>query len=455
MIVYKLPFLGNKGGFGIMAIWPYLPTRFAAPEKFAELNNKILAFKNGIGAEAIADEIIGYSNILLQNLGVAEEWTLAVIPASNQMKTNRRFKGFANHLCLNLGFFNGFDLIKATGFRIERKLQVDRDSVNILQHLSFDNSVKGKKILLFDDVYTSGKTFELISHKLIALGAKDVFGLFLSKTVWPEENNFDFEFNLNYVKPGPAKREFADCNKWIFDIAKKVLAPINFKTGVYSKFGLNIDWIELPKGYYVRGGNVDKEWLSTSNKEFHPQHEVMIDSFKMALTTVTFEQFDTYCEMACKERPGDNSWGRGFHPVININWFEANCFANWLGCRLPTEAEWEYACRAGSKTAFNNGKDFLTNANFNSNRTQKVHVSGINDWILYGMHGNVWEWCSDWFGYYSKESLQNPKGPSAGQYKIIRGGCYLSSMALCTSYYRGKNTPNYKSSEIGFRLVIP
>jgi sulfatase modifying factor 1 len=462
MNVYKLPFIGNKSGFGFIALWPYLPSRYTAPEKFSEVRDKILAFKGGFGSTAIASEFISKSYMLKQNLGELAEWTLAVIPASNQIKTECRFKAFANLLSLNLGFNNGFDLIRAEGDRAERKLQQDRDSVNILNHLNFPQSIKGKKIILFDDVLTTGKSFELIAFKLMELGAEDVFGLFLSKTVWPTENSIDFEFSPNgdkraITQMGLFETLEAKTNspKILYPFSSKIFAPGNFRTGVYSKNGVNIDWIELPKGYFFRGDNGNKIGLSTSNKDYKPPNLVMVDSFKIALTTITFEQYDKMCTLISKEKPSDNSWGRGDFPVININWYEANFFANWLGCRLPTETEWEYACRAGTQTAFNNGSNYLIDANFNSNRTKPVGLSGRNDWSLYGMHGNVWEWCSDWFDYYSKTEFENPKGPEKGFYKIIRGGSYLSPMPLCSSYFRANNRPEFRSCGIGFRVVVP
>lgn len=87
--------------------------------------------------------------------------------------------------------------------------------------------------------------------------------------------------------------------------------------------------------------------------------------------------------------------------MINVSWDDATAFAKWMGCRLPTEAEWEYACRAGSTTPYNTGENLTTSqANYDFTLTSSRMLFLPNTWGLYDMHGNVWEWCSDWHGDY-------------------------------------------------------
>jgi len=142
--------------------------------------------------------------------------------------------------------------------------------------------------------------------------------------------------------------------------------------------------------------------------------------------------------------------------------------------RLPTEAEWEYACRAGTTTPFNTGENITTgqanyNGDFPYNNSKKggwqkntVEVDSLkpNKWGLYNMHGNVWEWCSDWYGekYYdecvAKGGEENPAGSETGSNRVIRGGSWSGSEGRCRSASRGYDTPDGRGSAVGFRLVF-
>jgi formylglycine-generating enzyme required for sulfatase activity len=140
--------------------------------------------------------------------------------------------------------------------------------------------------------------------------------------------------------------------------------------------------------------------------------------------------------------------------------------ANANGYRLPTEAEWEYACRAGTTTPFNTGNNITTgNANYDGNNPYDNNAKGTyrerttpagsfapNPWGLYDMHGNVWEWCWDWYEYTSGMQT-NPRGAVSGANRVQRGGGWGSSAALVRSAYRGHYTPSNRIYNLGFRLV--
>ena len=138
-------------------------------------------------------------------------------------------------------------------------------------------------------------------------------------------------------------------------------------------------------------------------------------------------------------------------PVSQVTWYDAQAFAEWMGCRLPTEAEFEYAARANTKTPFYTGDCLTTDqANFNGeepysncekgeNRKKPLPVGSFapNAFGLYDMHGNMVEWCSDWYGEYNMDEKINPKGPETGEIKVIRGGGFWTpgmEMPVCMSW---------------------
>jgi formylglycine-generating enzyme required for sulfatase activity len=248
-----------------------------------------------------------------------------------------------------------------------------------------------------------------------------------------------------------------DLSKEIAD--KKEIKEIRNNGNVKSA----IEFVEIPGGSFMMGSPEDEP-----EREFdEPQYYISISPFKMSKYEITFNQYDAFCDATGKKKPEDEGWGRGNRPVINVTWNEANDFAVWAGCRLPTEAEWEYACRAGTASPFYTGNNITTNqVNYNGNRPYHIYPKGDdrqrtlpvgsfqpNPWGLYDMHGNVAEWCSDWFSRKYVPPAKNPKGPQTGTYKIIRGGSWCLHAYMARSAKRDNDLPYFGYSSVGFRLV--
>jgi formylglycine-generating enzyme required for sulfatase activity len=226
-----------------------------------------------------------------------------------------------------------------------------------------------------------------------------------------------------------------------------------------------IEWVDIAAGTFIMGSP-----SSEVNRESDEmQHKVTLSAFKMSKYPVTFEQYDLFCEATGRtgrSKPSDEGWGRGNRPVVNVDWDDANAFAEWIGYRLPTEAEWEYACRAGTPTPFNTGNNLTTSkANYGNylhmnnakEKTMPVGSFAANSYGLHDMHGNVWELCSDWYGDYSSSAIINinPNGALSGTRRVARGGCWRSDSRECRSAYRSHIPPYYHDNNIGFRLVSP
>jgi formylglycine-generating enzyme required for sulfatase activity len=199
-----------------------------------------------------------------------------------------------------------------------------------------------------------------------------------------------------------------------------------------------------------------------------PARKVMLTkTFWMGKTEVTQSQYEAIMGKNPSKFQGANN------PVELVSWTEAVEFCKKLTqrehkvgrlpatqeYRLPTEAEWEYCCRAGTTTKYSFGDDeskISEHAWHRENSSSKTHPAAEkkpNDWGLYDMHGNVYEWCQDWFGNYPSGAQVDPTGPASGSYRVDRGGSWGSSARFCRSAFRGRSTPSRRYNGLGFRLV--
>ena len=184
------------------------------------------------------------------------------------------------------------------------------------------------------------------------------------------------------------------------------------------------------------------------------QHEVTLTKpFYMGKHEVTQEQWESVMGKNPSEEKGNKL------PVTNVSWIDCQEFIKKLnaktdgGYRLPTESEWEYACRAGTTTAYSFG-DSLTksDANIDSGGSKAVGSYKPNAFGLYDLHGNVWEWCEDWHGEYPF-AVADPKGPAKGNLRVLRGGCFFDNALKAGSSFRHGHAPANGEYRNGFRLA--
>jgi formylglycine-generating enzyme required for sulfatase activity len=209
-------------------------------------------------------------------------------------------------------------------------------------------------------------------------------------------------------------------------------------------------------------GSPDSEQGRASNEG--PQHEVTISKpFYMGATEVTQAQYEAVMGTNPSKIKGPTN------PVVSVSWEDAGEFCRKLSektgktVRLPTEAEWEYACRAGTKTRFSFGDSDIALGDYawcGRNSGGKAHPVGRkkpNAWGLYDMHGNVWEWCVDWYGSYSSGASTDPQGAGSGGTRVARGGAWDfddSGVFRCAYRFSRDFAPTARSYYRGFRCAM-
>ena len=275
----------------------------------------------------------------------------------------------------------------------------------------------------------------------------------------------------------------------------------------------------IPPGTYEMGSKLspervlatyggEAEWKQFHERE-HPRHTVTLTrGFWLATKEVTVGEFRAFADEARyrtdAEKDGSGwtysldkaewqdtkgaSWRNpgwtleDLQPVVLVSWNDAAAYCQWLSrktgktYRLPTEAQWEYACRAGTDTEFwwgdraehgrgcpngadetklPNGKQWTHRFSF-SDGYWGVSPAGsfrANPWNLHDMHGNVWEWCADWYGAYASGSVTDPAGPASGKSRVVRGGSWYNGPGRCRSANRYYASPSYRLTACGFRLL--
>lgn len=260
---------------------------------------------------------------------------------------------------------------------------------------------------------------------------------------------------------------------------------------------LNIATVQIPAGTFTMGSPATELDFFADET----QHQVTLGAFRMSKYEITNAQYAAFLNAKSIDSTGRyaagaysaqtliwpsrsrSDWGLHYtngqwvpvvsyenHPVINVTWYGATEFATYAGASLPTEAQWEYACRATTTTPFNTGS-CITNMHANYNwayqygsctntittypgTTKSVGTYTANNYGLYDMHGNIWEWCSDWYGTYPTTTQRNPTGASVGMARVFRGGSWNGEARFCRSAYRANYYPDSYTNFIGFRIAL-
>jgi len=230
--------------------------------------------------------------------------------------------------------------------------------------------------------------------------------------------------------------------------------------GVWMRFAL------IPSGRFVMGSPSDEAQRADNER----QHEVIIsEPFYMGQTCVTQEQYEAV--MGTNPSASYNKGAK--NPVDKVNWEDAMEFCRSFSKRsghsvhLPTEAQWEYACRAGTSTPFNTGRTLPRKPAYHQGYTYPNNRADIpadgsvavgtfapNSWGVYDMHGTMWQWCSDWFGDFPTGEVTDPTGPKNGGLRVLRGGSRSEAPRLCRSAFRGSENPADRFDIFCFRVAV-
>jgi len=282
----------------------------------------------------------------------------------------------------------------------------------------------------------------------------------------------DFHTDMNRLIGG-VERLFQSEPKPII----KQLEPLTIFQDDLKEGGKGPKMVVIPAGSFLMGSS-EEEFKRYEDEG--PQHSVSFaKAFALGQTAVTFADYDLFAQVTNRGLPSDQGWGRGQRPVINVDWNDAKAYVKWLSgqtgepYRLPSEAEWEYACRAGTNSPFSFGETITTDqVNYHGDypyrngdgkgeyrgKTVVVATLPANSWGLHEMHGNVWEWVEDcWHdGYTDAPNDGRAWLEGAGaecDRRVIRGGSWSSTAEFMRSAFRFRDPTVGTNYFIGFRIA--
>lgn len=238
--------------------------------------------------------------------------------------------------------------------------------------------------------------------------------------------------------------------------APLTMAFRDFINQTFTVNGVRFTMVAVKGGTFTMGATYDDAEVDAEVDE-EPAHEVTLSDYYIGQTEVTQALWEAVMGSNPSNHKGDNL------PVENVSWDDCQVFIQKLNqltgkqFRLPTEAEWEYAARGGRKSQGYKyaGDDYIGSVAWYSGNsgyeTHPVATKQANELGIYDMSGNVWEWCSDWFGGYQSSSQSDPQGPSSGSRRVYRGGCSIFAWG-CRVSFRDCNTPDFCNTNLGLRL---
>ena len=247
---------------------------------------------------------------------------------------------------------------------------------------------------------------------------------------------------------------------------KRTLTPAQLAVGDPIENSVGMVLVPIPAGEFLMGSPETER----GRRGTELQHQVTLTKpFLLGVHEVTQGQWQAV--MGTTPWKGEEYVKEGDdYPATYVSWHDAVEFSRKLSekegleYRLPTDAEWEYACRAGTTTAYSFGDDdselgeyawYMENSEVAGQKyAHTVGQKKPNPWGLYDMHGNVWEWCSDWHGDYSSGSVTDPAGPSSGATRVECGGSWHRGAGNCRSASHGRGLPSFRYDNLGFRVAL-
>lgn len=436
------------------------------------------------------------------NISVADQSDPAAIDLLYAKKTNVQKSHSTVHfdfghklskVTLNVMLGDGLTLLSVSDITAVKFCGMPQTAMLALQDGTVTAGAAGNISSLKTGSAASTATFSaiLISQPSGGTGRTAVFTVGGKDYLWTIPNDHDFAPGNHYTYPVTVKQNG-------INVGIATITDWTQVTGPTTDPGTAIEFVKISKGVFSMGSPLNEP--NRENNEV--QHEVTLtQNFYMSKYQVTNAQYAAFLKATGIGSTGkgdvsyykdgmlltenqtfisgssqglnwngtDNKWvaqtGYENHPVINVTWYGAKAYADWVGGSLPTEAQWESACRAGTITAYNYGAtddgDYMWywdnhNANGESSGTKAVGRKQANAYGLYDMHGNVYEWCLDQWDSSNNYGLLSPTDPlcTTGDYRVMRGAGWNSSAVYCRSAYRRGYYPGTVEINIGFRVAV-